>query len=534
MRLEAHQNEYLKKHIENKVQDRSWLFRFLHAEKYPWEHFPFKVSSSKQLDRYLYEPKNSPKERVIRSKDEKAGYVINMPATMPLGGAYDSYKNILNRLKKESFGSSKNESLQEVKERVVVCLGYNQRQSGIASKNETFLDYINHLPVIEGLSYRVFGFFWSIDWTAKTKEIPKGGDRAFALVQILSPDQYQVCPFDLSPPFQMIRECIKNSSYNKELTLSIGERRPKAPIYYHVMDSDFISLRVEGTGLLSRYDQLVLDHNRPSLMSLGYRLSDQESYLLRLGVKIDMAVRKVMNEIIPASCYFPEPSTCVLLGLAPKGEELKALSFMGMGQSLENRRLIYNGIAQQCIDANKIVMEDVGGVVTSTPDRMRSDKSDQFKDKNVKDIKTKAFLTGLHRISQTHAVSKQWADNLYLSLGVKGGAVTEFTGPISRLFKVFDPIMVVIDYAQFKEKTYSSILFAKIWNSYKKYALAIKNKNNEDEFCDHQAKIIQASVKALKKKKLSEETINRIILAAEKSGLVIYRLIKNEILSKKL
>ena len=55
-------------------------------------------------------------------------------------------------------------------------------------------------------------------------------------------------------------------------------------------------------------------------------------------------------------------------------------------------------------------------------------------------IKTEAFLTGLRGIPQSHIKPKYWADNLYASLDFKARRVTDATGPMMHIFKVYDPI----------------------------------------------------------------------------------------------
>ncbi|MCH9609296.1 MAG: hypothetical protein S4CHLAM45_07670 [Chlamydiales bacterium] len=434
------------------------LTPFLHLEhhflerqhNHPWvsacicgniQKFPFRLASNKTgsiKQDYNYLPQNLPQGWPSCTGQQTPTYLLNIPST-------GEVSKILNLLKTEGFAYSSEASKKEMKERVCVVIGLNRPYSLDRCRNVSFLQMIYTLPIIEGIAYRVFGFFWGPIWeihSCKGKHL-YDVKKAYRLLKALSKthalDVLKLmengAALRSQVPYQKVRERIKDNVASSAFATYLENKAPKSPIYFGVMDSDSQGLRSEEVGLFSRIDGAIIGQGTPSVVTCGYRVNEPGRPLLEIGVKLDMAVRAAMNQIIPYSPYFPEPGSFFCVRRPPGSHFLKQLSFSGSGAGLECRRLIQNGRDQKLFDDQAVFLPS-GGPLTTTPDRMKTKTSQSPPSKG----KQKGFLRALRGISQTHILPKQWAENLYVVLELKCERITDATTPIMKIFTLFDPI----------------------------------------------------------------------------------------------
>jgi hypothetical protein len=269
------------------------------------------------------------------------------------------------------------------------------------------------------------------------------------------------------------------------------------------MDDDSVSLKSEdGVGAFSSLSALISEH-QPSIASLGYRLSPTEAPLLRLAVRIDMAVRATMP--MP---YFPEPFTAYKIRKPGQDHFLNSLSFSGKGENLESRRFIESG---KTVLTDGAIFSGVGGIVTKTPARMETAYNQTIQKITLAILKRKQTLQALRsRCIQSHAFPKQWADILYAGLPFKCGRVTDATTPMMHILGVFDPISRM--YAIMGR--YSSKNFDQVIKTYEK------------PLTDVQKKVLSDANGELKTLGMTKNSRALVVLTAMRSGEAIYQILK--------
>lgn len=454
MMIPINQQRFLERHIQEKFDNHPWIHKCLLGNP---EAFPYRVSQSGKafIGKHTYSPHVLPKTNPKSNEENEITpcYLVNIPlAHLPNDGSYSCIKNLAKILKNESYGTDAKQSRVTVIQRLACVIGINQFSSIDPAVNRKFEDYIADIPKIEGIAYRVFGFFWEPCWDKESQFKGKiyPVDQAFLLLKVISKIQAKIVreTYESSSeglnsnvmgqiPFQHIRETIKNSLQTRYLAQYFAEQSAKTPIYYGVMDADCQSLRTD-KGLFSRLDAAISKHDIPSAITLGYSVSNDERPLIRLGVKMDMKVREAMCKVFPFGAYFPEPASFFCVRKPDGNLKLSKFSFIAPGQALENRRLIQSGQKNNLLK-NAVFIAD-GGVTTGTPIGMKTIKNGKVDELSPKLIKQKQNLQSLRGISQTHVTPKQWADNLYIALDFSCSQVTDATGPMMHIFSVYDPI----------------------------------------------------------------------------------------------
>jgi hypothetical protein len=506
---------FLETHFQTKIANHEWLTDCLEGKT---EAFPFRpAENGNAIIGELFVPNLPSTSHVMPCEDNRPQFVVNIPfAHRPK--AQDDYADLISKmelLKLEGCGTTNQLSPPLMKQQVATVIGINQIHSIDKTINGEFQQYIHNIPAIQGIVHRVFGFLWKPVWINQTDEpdiYPLS--KAFLLLKALSSTQaekvrtaYEM-PAGLSPaiasqiPFQKLRETIKNSAATSEFVEYAKQHAPGAPIYYTVMDADFQALRVK-TGIFSRLSDQVAAHNNPSIVCLGYQVKQDELPLIRLGVKIDMAVRGAMASVFPYSAYFPEPCTAFIIKRPPNPSFLHNLTFIGRGRTLETRRFVESGLEKKYFDDNVVYAPD-GGVTTTTPKRMITLKNQRFKTLTAAQIKQRQCLEALRGISQTHATPKQWADNLYNGLTFTSSRVTDATAPMMYIFGIFDPLS-----RMFSAPRFSKAVFEQTMRDY-------DNPLSEDA----QA-VLDAARATLWSMKMEKSMIDKIEEAAKRSGKAI-------------
>ncbi len=522
----------LEQHIEQKLANRYWLEPCLSGKT---ENFPYVADNrgKPEISR-LFVPIQRSTNKVESEAEDRLQYVVNIPMGFPPRRTHDPSKvtHLFEMLRDQSFGDTEIESAAMVKKRLSVVLGLNQIQSIDPALNRLFRKYIRNLPRIDDVVNRVVAFFWKPKWRADFGAMPKDKPKihqwqtlqkkvyplpkAFLLLKSLSPEQAEEVrktreqPEGLHPsiadqiPYQKIREAIKNSRSTRGLIDQLEDEAPNSPLYYATMDADFLSLRNEtGRGIFSRLDDLIAEKNEPSIASLGYSLSPSETALLRLAVKVDMAVRAVMP--MP---YFPEPFTAYKVRYPGQDSFLHKLSFIGNGRALESRRFIQNG--KKWLTDGAVLKPD-GGVITTAPDRMKTKYNQKVTRLTPAVLKKKPTLQALRsNVIQSHAFPKQWADILYAGLPFSCSQVTDATVPMRHIFSVFDPIS-----RMFAKDRYTTGVFDKVMQKYR------------DPLTEAEQNLLQTARGRLLNLGMEKKMINCIEKTARESGEAIYQVLSD-------
>lgn len=506
-------------HITEKQANHHWIQKCLngHPDAFPYQ---IKLDGRAGISSSIF-PKKSSSENVTPPAGIQPQFIVNIPVVYS-----ESVSSLLQDrigvLANESYGVGASISRIRVKRHVAVVFGMNRFESIDPSVNRRFRRVVRKAPAIHQIVGRLFGFFWRPEW----EERVSGQNfylrkKAFCLLKALSEfDAEKVRQHLEAPsgkgypaltsqiPFQWIRETIKTSSLTSHFMQMAQERAPDAPIYYVVMDSDFFSLRSqEGEGFFSRLEQIAIQQNAPSVMSLGYRLKNTELPLLRLGVRVDMAVRAAIASVIPYGAYFPEPGTAVIVKRRSNRAFLERISFVGSGRALETRRLIGSGRTRGLDEG--VVYKPDGGVVTTTPERMKTKKARSFMTLSRKQLKQKRCLQAVRGTSQTHAHPKQWADNVYAGLDFSCARVTDATTPMMHIFSVFDPLSRMFTAARHTEKIFDEVM-------------AAYNK----PLSEAQKNLLATAKTRLLKLGMKQEMIDQVTEAARRSGQAIVNVIQ--------
>jgi hypothetical protein len=477
MNIQPDMRASLELHLSRKVENNQWLTQVLDGHDAAFPYRPLEGGEGRVA---FGEYRSAHSIDFFPQTDDEPNpiYHVNVPLAHLPGNDGDNRLSVLLRIfQDEAFGATPAQSLGEARRRLSLVVGINQIRSLDPELNRSFISFIERIQHVETFAVRVFGFFWAVQWAplnplSSLYTYPV--DKAFLLVKVLDTHRaqsvreiFEMNGMHLNPgilsqiPFQRIRERIKSSMVSKSLMSHIFEHAvPTAPIYYAVMDGDCQHLRTN-VGLFSRMDGVIRSRLVPSAISLGYRVADDERPLIRLGVELDMKVREAMTAAIPFSAYLPEPCSIFCIRSVTKVVPLEALSFLGGGHCLENRRLIQNAMAQNLFDRSVVFCSD-GGVTTGTPSRMKTQKNAKVLALTPAILKKKSSLQSLRGISQSHAFPKQWADNLYIALGLQGFSsprVTDVTQRLMQLLGVYDPINRMFSYpSRFSRNVFDSVM----------------------------------------------------------------------------
>lgn len=514
---------FLNLHLQHKLANHLWLRECLEGKTKPFPYRPVLDGQAEILRPFV--PSQNPTSQVTQLTRPTPLFVANIPmARLPSAApGYSSVRALIRLLRNESFETTSKQSAVAVKQRLAVVLGINQIHSIDPELNRAFRRHIRDLPAIETVVWRAIGFFWKPEWKKHlgkaTKEVEKqlySLPKAFLLLKALSAERAKKVrqaleqPEGLSKavasqiPYRQIRETIKNSRATRAFMGAMEAAAPNAPIYYTVMDADCVRLRPtsEHKGLFSRLTELIIAKENPSIVSLGYSVEDAP--LLSLAVEIDMAVRSTMP--MP---YFPEPCTAFKVRRPGERHFLCALSFMGRvrGRGLESRRFIESGTQKYLTDG--AVLQGDGGVVTTTPRRMKTIHNQSVQTLTLDTLKQKPSFQALRgRTLQTHAFPKQWADILYAGLNFSCPRVTDATTPMMHLFSVWDPISRMFDTPRYTSKVFNQIM-----------------QNYNKPLSDGQKNLVATAKAKLLALKMEKAMVDLVVKTAQASGKAIYQVL---------
>jgi hypothetical protein len=343
----------LEKHIAIKAANLSWLSNCLEKGA---SFFPYRISTD-EVGEVLYDtfcfPENQNAERPEPLQQTSPCFLVNIPdGRTPSRKPKDvKYAEIVQKLKTEAFSTTSSASSRMSRSRLVVVIGTNQAESLDPRLNEDFVKLIKKTEIVSGIACKRLGFLWRPKYKVKKYSsrlyTPQ---KSFLLLKQLSEKRANEVRKDIEEkngslhpnireqiPFQLIREAILKSNISRDFAQQLQIAAPRSPLYFTVMDADFLSLRADKTlGIFSKVLEVTSVDRPLSVIGSGYLAADDELPLIQLGVRIDMAVRAAMTKILPYSAYLPEPFLCVLLRHPDQNHHLSQLSFLGKGNALES------------------------------------------------------------------------------------------------------------------------------------------------------------------------------------------------------
>lgn len=120
-------------------------------------------------------------------------------------------------------------------------------------------------------------------------------------------------------PFHSMRNAVKNHPLTVNGVVQFYATDAASPVYFAFFDDDFDTLRPEGRGLFSVYDDVVLGQRVrqiaiPSIMSTGYRFGTNQDIAM-IASEIDRMDRSATASVIPNAPCYPEPNFLILAHL---------------------------------------------------------------------------------------------------------------------------------------------------------------------------------------------------------------------------
>ncbi len=503
-------------HLKQKLANQSWLFDCVHGSE---KAFPYRPKGQAEaLMGRIYTPKNPSNQMVEPLKKACPQFVVNIPMGMlPFKKqGYQAITCIQKALRSQAYSTSAPLSARMGKRRLAVVIGINQIDSIDPELNRHFRFFIRRLPKIEGLVCRVFGFKWKPNWYQSADGNLYSLKKAFLLLKVLSKERAESVrlkfemPKSLHPDIlsqlsmQRIREVVKNSQYTRMFVQHAVKVAPSSPIYFTMMDADFLSLRTFGEGLFTQIEEKILSKGNFSVISPGYQVAKQELPLIKLAVRLDMAVRAAIIKAVSYGVYFPEPLTAVLVKRPGEKSFFRHLTFLGDGKMLESRRLIQSGRLKKHLDDKSCIFAK-GGIVTTTPARMKTKKNRSLSTLTKAQIKQKRCLQALRGLPQSHIHPKQWADNLYVGIDFSCARVTDCTTPMMYIFSVYDPISRMFS----ASGKYSARVFDGVITNY------------DEPLSSGQKNLLKTARVRLLKLGMKKEVVDQIERAAKLSGIAM-------------
>ncbi|KAF2075750.1 hypothetical protein CYY_002932 [Polysphondylium violaceum] len=267
----------------------------------------------------------------------------------------------------------------------------------------------------------VTAFFWQYRWFKKNgKAVPMEEVKLY-YNELLKSDEEKAKRFRLSqesgvtPPFQEIREFLKNHQSTKNLVKQFRKIQ-NSQIYLTLIDSDTINFN----GVFSAYQRICRDHF-PTVMSTGYEFdgTKKEDHPFRSASKIDRIIRIATAVHFFFGVYYPEPNLCIKV---EEGEETVKESFIDIRRKNHESAVLLSQVLQERHQATFVFSGDKP-IITTIPNRARLIKQSgnpiMFSQQFLSDpsAPTKSDLTKIKNISQSHFDNLLWAKSLYTNRG---------------------------------------------------------------------------------------------------------------------
>lgn len=198
-----------------------------------------------------------------------------------------------------------------------------------------------------------------------------------------------------TPPYQKIREYLKNDEKTKKLVREI--REDNCLVYFSFIDADTVSFNQ----VYSSYLQIVQDHSNdhsdpPTVMTTGYEFPEGK---FKEASQVDRKMRIKTAKHFPLGTYYPEPNFCVLLS---PGVDTLLESFIdkrSQSESMESPVLIRQ-VKMRDMSHFSAIFADGKPIITTVP------------------LGSKVDSKGL-TTTQSHLIPHVWATGAYTHLEMK-------------------------------------------------------------------------------------------------------------------
>lgn len=176
-------------------------------------------------------------------------------------------------------------------------------------------------------------------------------------------------------------------------------------VYLHISDSDTLSFATPAGPLFSEAATRHLDTgDPPDLLSGGYTAGADDRRMVKLAVKLDLAVRKAMADVDPKLVYFPEPNTFVKVRTDWGMDGLEDGIGFGTGKG-EGQNLVDSLEKVRSAPVTRVF--DPSLAISTRADRIGGRVQD-FNGGSV----TRDTLRQLCNLAQTHARAQEWSDRI--------------------------------------------------------------------------------------------------------------------------
>lgn len=315
-----------------------------------------------------------------------------------------------------------------------VIIGLNRHKS-LSNRINNCLDKQLQATETSKLKYKKFAFYWDIPWTDREGNSVEYRivRRFYKQLKTLEPEKAEMFikhnedKMRPSPPYQHIRETVKNHPFNNDVIQKLKEQSPNSIIYVSFVDGD----TKDFNGMYSGYVELIRESKEPpKVMSTGYEFPQEDGHPLYVGSKLERLIRVVTAKAFGPGVYYPEPNFCVLL----QGQDLSNYSFVDRKQA--DGRLESPILLRALLGTSLPVFSEKNPVVTSSDRAQKSSSglifSQQFSKGGAPNADDRRRLS---QIIQSTLNPKQWAEALYFNrafklsgfVGVKGTFVSLMT-----------------------------------------------------------------------------------------------------------
>ncbi len=397
--------------------------------------------------------KNKSRKSAIHSylseDSELPTYFVTMPHLLTNKGLSRQIKLIF----EEGFLSTKEKSLPVAKKRLHLFVGINfcyTLDPIINKKNKALIEKLFEREVRKNVSLEAF--CWAPHWTY-SYEVPKKTEqpthatvkRIYRLLSEMDLNKAskiydEVMNVKLKPPFQRFRqEIVISPSFSKEFK-SFRKARDDRPCFLGTVDDDAVSYRLNGKGLYSNYDKLILKNVNLEAATTGYLMLDPENIFVEIGSTCNLISRYIFALLRANATYLPEPNGIFKL---PTGKKLsKEISFIDskdkMG-TLESLKIMQNmGLSKGDMQGRVVV----GGIDAAMQTAVSPNVEIPIHLRNV--VEALVFtesknLASLRKFSQTTINSLNGFAFGMLSTYEKSNTGKN-RGLVASIYKAFDPI----------------------------------------------------------------------------------------------
>lgn len=322
-----------------------------------------------------------------------------------------------------------------------VSVGLNRFHSLSTRKNEWLKKELHSKENNSSILYNKTAFFWDVPWTDVNgnnaeydnvkkfyKQLKKRDlEKAEKFLKI-NEESYRP-----SPPYQYIREHLKNHENTKELVQTLRADNGEV-LYFSSIDSDTMNFN----HIFSSYLKIIAKSSGlPTVMSTGYEFAeDYEGFPLHVGSKLERIIRIVTAKTLSSGVYYPEPNFCVLI---PSDQETLPYSFIA--EKVASATLESPVLLRQVLKSpDRIWIFSKDNPIVTSGDRAkkqaREDKivfSEEFENGEAPNEKD---LNNLSQIIQSTANPRDWALGVYYNRCFKiKGNTGLFNKYITQLFK---------------------------------------------------------------------------------------------------